>query len=60
MKKESVVRELVEAEVRGVTNTAYGDETDGIGTHVDTPAKDWFMVDNRQFAKHQEDFMKEV
>jgi hypothetical protein len=58
-KKAESLRDLDEAEVRGVFNTAYTDETDG-GDSEDLQGGGWFMLNNPEFTNHKVDFMGEV
>ena len=56
-KKAASVRDLNEAEVRGVMNEAY-DATDG--GEKDYQGGAWFMVKNPEFSKRKVDYMQEV
>ena len=57
-KKAASVRDLDEAEVRGVMNTAYADDTDGADN--ENYQGGWFMVNNPEFTKHKMNYMDEV
>ena len=60
LKKKAVsVRDLDEAEVRGVFNTAFTDETDG-GDSEEYQGGGWFMLNNPEFTNHKVDYMGEV
>ena len=60
LKKTAVsVRDLDEAEVRGVFNTAFTDETDG-GDSQEYEGGGWFMLSNPEFTNHKVDFMEEI